>query len=229
MSKTTSTNAYYPTYTNSALGINGIPTASSTMSNGTLSTNYTMTDAQKAVYNYAQQALASILPQLNTLFPEVQNSMNSQINSYIQNGINDINNIYTPMITSLENDVASRFGNLDNSVFLDKLSGIESNRSNAINSFAQDILSKKNSLENDQLNRQYTYANLLDGLQNEYYNNALSALNLAINSSTSANNYNSNLYNSLYKQALANSSNNSIASSLANALGLYSTTSLGSF
>src|SRR5574344_686618 len=147
MSKVSSTPASYPTYTGSSISINGIPTSSTSLSNGTLNSSYNMSDSQKAVYNYAQSVLANILPQLNTFSPSTQEAMNSELNAYVQNGINDINSIYTPMITSTENDVASRFGNLDNSIFLDKLNEVEDKRSSAMNSFAQDILSKQSSLE----------------------------------------------------------------------------------
>lgn len=230
MSKVSSTSSY-PSYTGSTLSINGLPTASTTLNNGVLNSSYNMTDAQKAIYNYAQNTLANILPQLNTFSPSTQNAMNSELNAYVQNGVSDINNVYTPMITSLENDVSSRFGNLDNSIFLDKLGNIEDKRSNAINSFTQDILSKQSDLENDELSRQYKYADLLDNLQNESYDSALSAISTALGSSTSANSYNSNLYNTLYKQYLANSSSStsSLTSALANALGLSSTSSLGNY
>src|SRR5574344_2107073 len=113
MSKVSSTNTVTPAYTGNSISINGIPTSSTGLSNGTLYSSYNMSDAQKAVYNYAQNALANILPQLNTFSSSTQDTMNSELNAYIQNGINDINSIYTPMIKSTQNDVASRFGNLD--------------------------------------------------------------------------------------------------------------------
>jgi hypothetical protein len=225
MSKVSSASSY-PTYTGSKLSINGFPTASTSLVNGVLNSNYNMTDAQKQVYDYAQNTLANILPQLNTFSPDVRNSMNNELNAYVQNGIKDINTIYTPMINSTENDIASRFGNLDNSIFLNNLGNIESKRSDAINSFAQDILSKQSSIENNELNKQYNYVNLLNNMQNSYYDDAMKAISSTINGSTNANNYNSNLYNTLYKQYLSNSSSGA-ASSLANALGLFSTLSLG--
>lgn len=218
----------YPSYSGSSISLNGSPLALTSYNEGYLSSGYNMTEAQKQAYNYAQTTLANILPQLNTFSPEVQNTLNSELNSYVQNGVNSINSIYNPMISSLENDIASRFGNLDNSSFMDSLKGIESKRSDAISSFAQDILAKQTSLEDEQLNRQYKYAGFLDGIQNEYYNNALSAISTALNGSSSANSYNSNLYNSLYKQSLANTSSSiSDAATLANILGLFSTASLG--
>src|SRR5574344_49013 len=211
MSKTSSSSSS-PSIAGNNISVNGFPTISSNFANGTLNSSYNMNDAQKAIYDYSQNTLANILPQLNTFSPEVQNTMNSELTAYVRNGVNDINSIYTPMISSLENDVASRFGNLDNSVFLDKLSGIENKRADAINSFAQDILSKQTSLQNQKLAQQYDYVNLLNNLQNQGYANALSSLNLSMNGNSNAN----NLYNTLYKQSVANSS---LMNNLSDAIG----------
>lgn len=227
MSKVSSSD--YPSYTNSNVSIGG-SNASTSYLNGKVSSDYTMSDAQKAIYDYAQNTLANILPQLNILSAGTQNQIQSQLNAYKQDGIDSINDIYTPMITSLENDIASRFGNLDNSIFMDNLDNIESKRSDAVSSLSQDLLKEQNTLEDSALNRQYTYANFLNGLQNEYYNQALSTISSALGSSSSANTYASNLYNTLYKQYVNSlSGSNSTTSALANALGLNSTASLSAF
>lgn len=219
MSKVSSSD--YPSFTKGQVSINNQPVASASMSNGVINSNYNMSDAEKAAYDYAQNALASILPQLNVFSPEVQNSLQSQLDAYKNQGIKTIDSVYTPMIKSMENDIASRFGNFDNSIFMNNLNNIESKRSDAISSFAQDVLARQSQLENDELNRRYTLADFLNGVQNQSMQNALSMINTALGGSTSANSYNNNLYNSLYKQSLQNQSNTGDASLiLAKALGL---------
>ncbi len=215
----------YPSFTGGQISVNGQPIASTALSNGVINSNYNMTDTENYIYNYAQNALASILPQLNIFSPDTQSSLQSQIDAYTNQGVNTINSIYNPMIKTLQNDIASRFGNFDNSIFMDNLKSIESKRSDAVSSFAQDIMAKRNKLVNNELSNRYTYADFLNQIQNQTVNNILSYINSALGSSSSANSYNNNLYNALYKQALANQ--NSTPS--LNNLNTYLTNNLGSF
>lgn len=221
MSKVSS--ADYPTYTGGQVSINNQPVATASLADGVLRSNYNMSDAEKALYDYAQQTLASIVPQVNVFSPETLSALQSQINAYKANGEDTINSVYTPMIKSLENDIASRFGNFDNSVFMDNLNNIESKRSDAISSFAQDVMAKQSDLENNELNKRYNYIDLLNTLQNQPIQNALNYINTALGSSSNANSYNTNLYNALYKQSLQNTGNTSgLNSTLSGALRLLS-------
>lgn len=227
MSKVSS--ADYPTYSSSAVSI-GDSKATTGVANNVLTSNYQMSDSEGAIYNYALSTLASILPGINTFDTNTQSSIQSAVDAYKNTGIDDINEIYNPMITSLENDIASRFGNLDNSIFTDNLDEIETKRSDAVSSFAQDILAKQSELESDELTKRYALVNLLSGLADNTYSNALKAISTALGSSNSANSYNSNVYNALSDIASTNSSSNSASSILSSILGLNgnSTSSLSS-
>ncbi len=217
MSKVSS--ADYPSYSSSSVSI-GDSTATTGVSNGVLTTNYDMSDSEATIYNYALSTLASILPGINTFDTDTQSSIQSEVDAYKSAGIEDINEIYNPMITSLENDIASRFGNLDNSIFSDNLDDIETKRSDAVSSFAQDVLSKQSELESDELTKRYALVNLLSGLSDSTYSNALKAISTALGSSSSANSYNSDVYNALSDIASTNSNSNSTTSLLASLLGL---------
>lgn len=221
MSKVSSVD--YPSYNSASVSI-GDSNAAAGLTNGTLSSSYNMSDAERAIYDYAQGTLASILPKLNTFDTDTLASFQSQMDAYKNSGIQSINEMYSPMIASLENDVASRFGNLDNSVFMDNLDDIESKRSDAVSSFAQDVLAKQSSLEDEELNRRYNLVNLLSSLSNTTYDNALSAISAALGGSSTVNSYNSNLYNTLSKQSTNSGSDLSSAAgtlgSLLSSLGL---------
>lgn len=65
--------------------------------------------------------------------------------------------MYEPMLENLKTDVASRFGNFDNSVFMDNLNSIEENRAESINNLAQDVMSKRDELISNELAQRYTY------------------------------------------------------------------------
>jgi len=51
------------------------------------------------------------------------------------------------------------------------LGDIESERADAVSSFAQDVLSKQSDLESSALNQKYSLVDLLSGLINDYYDN----------------------------------------------------------
>lgn len=200
MSKTTS---YKPSYSNGAVSINGQNKAFTVKYGDTVYGNYNMNDYEKELYDYVQKSLPQLVQNVNTFSPEVTKSINNQLSAYQRQGQNYINQIYTPMINNLKNDIASRFGNLDNSMFMNNLNNIETNRSNAVADLADSLLSRQNELVNNELANRYNYINLLNTLQNQYNNYALSALNssmglgntgLAYNNSV-ANNSSSNAFN----------------------------------
>lgn len=211
MSKVSS--ADYPKYSSSAISI-GDSTAKTGVTDGVLTSSYDMSDPEAAVYNYALSTLASILPQLNTFDTNTLSSIQSEVNAYKDSGIQSINEIYNPMITGLENDIASRFGNLDNSIFTDNLNNIESERANAVSSFAQDVLSKQSQLQSDELTKRYALAEFLNGMANNTYKNALNAISTALGSSANANNYNNDLYSAISALQSTNSGSSINANSL---------------
>jgi len=199
----------YPAYSSSKLSI-GDSTATTGVTDSVLTTDYNMSDNEASIYNYALSTLASILPQLNTFDTNTQSSIQSQVNAYKEAGLEDINEIYNPLIKNLESDIVSRFGNLDNSIFTDNLSDIESERADSVSSFAQDILAKQSELESDELTKRYALVELLNGLSNDIYDNALSAISTALSGSSSLNNYNDALYDAL--SAIQSTNSNSVSS-----------------
>ena len=75
---------------------------------------------------------------------------------------------------------------------MDDLKEIESSRSDAMNSLAQDILTKQDDIINEELNRRYNYLDLLGSVQNQTLGNVLSYLQQAASNSNSGNSYNNN-------------------------------------
>lgn len=208
----------YPSYSSSSVSL-GDSTAKTGVKKGVLTSSYDMSENESAIYNYALNTLASILPGINTFDNNTKASIQSQIDAYKNSGIANINETYNPLISNLENDIASRFGNLDNSIFTDNLGDIESERANAISSFAQDVLAKQSSLESDELTKRYALVNLLSGLSGDIYSNALDAISTALSGSSSANNYNSSVYDALSSIESTNSKNNT-SSLLSSLLGI---------
>lgn len=172
-------------YANGVVSINGEQKASQKKIGDTVYSDYNMSDSEKKIYDFAQNSFLENLPNINVFSENTQKNLQNQLNAYTQSGLNAIQNYYTPMLSNLKTDIASRFGNFDNSVFLDKLSSLEANRADAMNSFAQDIMAKRNELINDELSNRYNYLNFLNGIQNQYGANAFNYLSQAGNASSS--------------------------------------------
>ena len=202
MGKSSSTNP-----TASQINVNGQTKANTYRVGDTMVSNYNMSDYEKSLYDYAQKTLSEIVPNVNTFSQSTKNDIDNQIKAKEVQGIKHINDIYNPMIDSLKTDIASRFGNLDNSSFLDKLGAIESSRSQAVNSLAQDLVSQRDSLVNNELNNRYNFINLLNGIQNGTNSNVMNYLSSALNTVSTGN-------------SLSKSSNNSFLDSLYQLSGL---------
>lgn len=181
-----------PSYTNGVVSINGNTVASQYKDGDTVYSNYNMSDAEKQIYDYAQNSFLENLPKINVFSEDTQKDMQNQLNAYTQKGLQTINDLYTPMLNDMKNDIASRFGNFDNSIFMNDLKEIESSRADAMNSLTQDILAKQDDIINEELNRRYNYLDLLNNVQNQTVGNVLSYLQQAASNSNSGNAYNNN-------------------------------------
>lgn len=195
----------YPTFSNGNFYINGEKKASTFRDDGgNVSSSYNMNDFEKKTFQYVQESLANSIPSINTLSPATIKDINSQVDAFKSNAIKEINDTYSPMLTNLKQDMATRFGNLDNSIFMDNLNSIENKRADAINYLAQDVVNKKNELVSNELTNRYNYLNFLNDYQNNALNNIYRAIGVTQNNSNNGNSYNNNLYNANYKSDLYN-------------------------
>lgn len=168
-----------PVYNPSAaLTVNGQVKSSASSTRKGANASYNMNPYEELAYNYANQALYQNLPNVNVFSDNVVRNLNNEVNAYLNRGVNDINSTYTPMIRQMQNDVARRFGNTNNSVFMDNLGDIESKRALAISELAQNVAAKRSELVNNELNNRYDYLNFLNDYQNQVYANMLSTLSL---------------------------------------------------
>ena len=189
-----------PSYSGGTININGQNKVKTYKKDNNIITNYKMSGAEKQAYDYAQKSFADSLQSVNVFDDDTKKNLQSQVDAYTLNGQKLINNTYTPLLESLKTDIASRFGNFDNSVFLDNLNSIESKRADSINSLAQDVLAKQDELVKNELSKRYTYLGFLQDVQNQINSNMMNLINASRQNSTSGNNYN---------QAASNNNNGS--------------------
>lgn len=174
-SKTKTQPVYNPS---STFTVNGQVKSSASSSVNGANASYNMNPYEEASYNYANQAFYNNLPNVNIFSDETVKNLNNEVNAYLNQGVNTINSTYTPMIREMQNDVARRFGNTNNSVFMDNLNDIENKRAAAISDLAQNVGAKRSELINNELSNRYNYLNFLNDYQNQVYANMLSTLAL---------------------------------------------------
>ena len=184
----------YPSYSTGNIYINGQNKATTSKKGNSVSTHYNMSDDERRAYEYAQKSFADSLSKVNVFDEDTKKNLQSQLEAYTLNGQKIINNMYEPMLENLKTDVASRFGNFDNSVFMDNLNSIEENRAESINNLAQDVMSKRDELISNELAQRYTYLGFLQDIQNQMNSNILNYVNASQQNSESGNNYNARAY-----------------------------------
>lgn len=212
----------YPSYSSGTISINGQNKATTSKKGNNIITNYNMSDDEKRAYEYAQKSFADSLASVNVFDDETKQNLQSQLNAYTLNGQKLINNIYEPMLDDLKTDVASRFGNLDNSVFMDNLNSIEENRAESINNLAQDVLAKQDELISNELSQRYTYLGFLQDIQSQMNSNILNYIGASQQNSSSGNSYNAQSY-AANQASSSNTYSNyaNLASGILSSLGPY--------
>ncbi len=196
-----------PSYSKGSVSINGKTVASNYKKGNSIISNYNMPETEKGIYDYAQNALLNSLPQVDVFSTDTRNDINSQVEAYKNKGMQTIYDTYNPLLENLKTDIASRFGNLNNSVFFDNLNLIENNRANAISDLSQDVEAKRNELFKDELSKRYDYLNLMNTLQSAINNNAMNYMNMAQGNSSSGNSYNQAMANLSLQQQNQNMAN----------------------
>lgn len=215
MSKTSK----YPAYSGGAVNINGNNIATTTRNGNTVHSDFNMNDTQKKIYNSVQNNMAGVLEDLFKISDPQRVEWQNQLNALQNVGLQNINDIYTPLQNNLKNDIASRFGNLDNSIFLDKLGAITGNKSKAIAELTNNLLLTQNDLYNQEIQNRMNILSLLDSLNNSINGNILSYLGLANQNANSGNQYNQAAYQA--SAASGGGSLGQLAKLGASALGTY--------
>lgn len=203
----------YPSYSGGEVRINGNTKTSSQKIGDTIVSNYNMSETEKNIYDSVLNNMDSSLANLFKISDPQRQAWNNQLDALKQSGIDNINSIYTPMQNNLKNDIAARFGNLDNSTFLNNLKKITDSKSQAVAQLSNNLSLAQNDLYTQELQNRMNMISFLNGLNNSFNNNILSYMGLANQNSSSGNSYNqiahsknlenyNNMMNQYYNQAM---------------------------
>lgn len=140
--------------------------------------DYKLSETENNILDYTNKNLLNGLENINVFSEDLQKQIQKQIDAFKAQGIREINETYTPMFEKLKTDIASRFGNLDNSIFLDNLNEIEKNKTNAITTLTENILAKQNDLYETEMQNRYNYLNALSNINESIYSKILNYLQL---------------------------------------------------
>ncbi len=179
-----------PAYSGGKVVVNGRTVATSSKNGNNITTSYNMSDTEKNIFNSIQQGMDTGLTNLFNISDTERKQWDNQLNALKNQGIANINSIYTPMENSLKNDIASRFGNLDNSVFLDKLGAITSNKAKAVADLSNSLAATQNNLYTEELTNRMNTLTFLNNINSALNNNILNYTNAAAANSNSGNSYN---------------------------------------
>jgi len=187
----------YPAYSGGSITVNGktVATTKKDSKNNVIDSSYNMSGLEKNIYDTVQGGMYSKLNNLFSVSDEKRKEWSNQLNALKNQGIKEINNIYKPMETDLKNDIASRFGNLDNSIFLDRLDDITDKRAQAVSDLSENLLATQNQLYNEELANQINLISFLSNLNSVMNNNILNYMNAANSNASSGNSYNQSQFN----------------------------------
>lgn len=184
----------YPNYSTGSITVNGNTVASTQKDKNGINSSYNMSAAEKNIYNGIQNNLATSLNNLFEISDEKQKQWNSELEAFKKTGIKNINDIYTPIETNLKNDIASRFGNFDNSIFMDNLNEITDKKADAIASLSDALTMRQQELYSTEMANRINYITLLSNLNSIMNNNILNYTSAAMTNAESGNNYNAHKY-----------------------------------
>lgn len=208
------TSKAYPQYGGGNVNINGKSIAYTSREGNNVVSHYNMSDNEKNIYDSVQNNMKSSLDNLFEISDPLRKSWDEQLKAIQNKGIENINDIYTPLQDNLRNNIASRFGNLDNSSFMNNLKKITNNKSKAIAELSNNLTLAQGDLYANELQNRINTINFLNGLNNSFNSNMLNYMGLANQNSASANTYNQAVYNAnsnnSWKNALFNLSNNAL-------------------
>lgn len=179
-----------PQYSSGGVIINGHNVSSAHKNGNSINSSYNMTDKEKEIYSGIQDNLSSSLGDLFEFSDEKLDLWKKQLDNYKEEGIKNINEIYEPMQNNLKNDIASRFGNLDNSIFMDNLNKITDNKAEAVSDLSKSVLEKQDKLYYNEMANRLNYIALLNNLNSAMNNNMLAYMEMAQSNAESGNKHN---------------------------------------
>lgn len=182
-------------YANSVLKVGDETVAKTyTDKDGSIVSEVIPTASQKTINNFVDAELTTLLPKLNVLSDEYINSKNETLQAVKNQAKRAIGETYDPMFEDLKKDIASRFGSLANSSFLEELNSIEKQKTRAIAENEDGLILLSQQLDDNERLKNMDYLNTLLNLQASNDSGSQGYLSVSGYLSNALNNYNTSNY-----------------------------------
>ena len=149
-------------------------------SSGSIVTQYIPDPVQAASQAAAQQQISQVMSTLGTTAPEMAQQFDQTAKAFTDAATQQFNQTYDPALTSLREDIASRFGTLNTSQFLSGLDKLQQTKANALANIADNAQMVKSSLVNqaeaNKLNTIKTLGGVLSADQSTFLNDSSASL-----------------------------------------------------
>ncbi len=161
--------------------------------NGQITTQYLPSAAEQERKKFTNERINQILPQLGKNPQELTDAWNQQQDAYVDSAVSQFDRSYNPALRNMREDITSRFGTTNNSMFLDRLGEMESNvRVPFMEETARKGTLYRTDLENQHQAKQMNELQALGYNLNSDQQRFLSGLNAPLSSSAQANQFNQN-------------------------------------
>lgn len=156
---------------------------------GAIVTNYYPDPEEEARKALLQEKINSISSSLGQTAPELIANYDNTAKTFVNDATSKFMQEYDPALTDLRENVASRFGSLNNSQFFNNLNNLEKNRSSAFADIATKGELLKNSLVSQNEAQKLSELQALGGVLSNDQSAFLNSIQPAMSSSDSMNDF----------------------------------------
>jgi len=149
---------------------------------GNLVNQYTPDPFEEQRRALVQSKMNDIISNFGTVSPSKASMYDALEKNFITDATQKYMQEYLPTVQSLKEDIASRFGTLNSSNFLDRLDSLENNKSNAFADIINKGLSYKNELINQDESSRLNQLKALSAILSQDNGNLIDALNVPMSS-----------------------------------------------
>lgn len=189
-----------PAYTSTALNVEDFGTANTLKKGNSTVNEYVPSEMESFMNALAGGKASEAMIDLNSNDKQMANYYADMENVYVNDALNKLYTEYDNSYSALKEDVASRFGSLNSSQFLNALNGLEQAKMEGTTDIINQGKMYSNQLaQADQVQLLNTISALTSVLNNNY-NNALNAISLQ----NQINNDSASIANSVYQTQMGN-------------------------
>lgn len=156
---------------------------------GTIVNQYLADPAEQAAKQQAQLKINEIVSTLGKTAPEMADQFNQSAKAFSDSAQEQFQEAYEPALRSLREDIASRFGTLNTSQFINGLDSLEKNRADALSDISMKAQIMKSDLVNDEEARKISEIQALGGVISDSQSSMLNTTKASLTAAEALNDF----------------------------------------